>query len=69
MDFIIRNDSESTILIPESDRAKQWILDNLQVKDWQTILNGIIIESYLVYDIIEVLIVSGLSILAFNKST
>jgi hypothetical protein len=69
MDFIIRNDSESTILIPESDRAKQWILDNLQVKDWQTVLNGIIIESYLVYDIIEVLIVSGLSILAFNKST
>ena len=64
MDFIFRNDSAYTVLVPESDRAKQWVLDNLQVKDWQTILNGTIIESCLIYEIVDVLIANGLSILA-----
>jgi hypothetical protein len=64
MDFIFKGESETGVLIPESDRAKQWALDNLQVKDWQTILKGIIIESCVIYEIVDILIANDLNIVA-----
>ncbi len=62
MDFIYRNEPASVVLIPESDRAKQWTLDNLHVKDWQTVLNGVRVEPELISDIKEALSACGLSI-------
>jgi hypothetical protein len=62
MDFIYRNEAASVVLIPESDRAKQWTLDNLHVKDWQTVLNGVRIEPELMTDITDALSASGFSI-------
>jgi len=62
MDFKFKKESASVVIIPESDRAKQWTLDNLQVKDWQTILTGIRIDPELISDIKEALSACGLSI-------
>lgn len=62
MDFKYRTESAVIVLIPESDRAKQWTLDNLQVKDWQSVLRGIEIEHSLINDILDALKASGLSI-------
>jgi hypothetical protein len=62
MDFKFKTESSEVILIPESDRAKQWTLDNLLVKDWQTVLTGIRIDSSLINDITDALTASGLSI-------
>ena len=62
MDFKFKKESASVVIIPESDRAKQWTLDNLQVKDWQTVLTGIRIDPELISDIKEALSACGLSI-------
>ncbi len=62
MDFTYKNESSSVVLIPESDRAKQWTLDNLKVKDWQTVLSGIRIEPELISDIKDAVSACGLSI-------
>lgn len=62
MDFKFKRESTSVVIIPESDKAKQWTLDNLQVKDWQTILTGIRIDPELISDIKDALSACGLSI-------
>jgi len=62
MDFTYKTEFSEIILIPESDRAKQWTLDNLRVKDWQTVLRGIRIDQEMIHDIADAVGACGLSI-------
>jgi hypothetical protein len=62
MDFKYRKESAAVVLLPESDRAKQWTLDNLQVRDWQSVLSGIRIRHDCITEVIDALAASGLSI-------
>ena len=60
-DFHIRNEGTIVFLLPESERAEQWISNNIPLESWQD-KNNIPIESRMFEEIHKAIISEGLLI-------
>lgn len=65
VDFYFRNEISLIILIPESEKAKEWVTDNLPLENWQN-ENNIPIEPRYFPDIMEGIKADGLTVKLFE---
>jgi len=61
VDFYVRNEFSIIMLLPESERAKDWINDNISLDDWQNKAN-IAIEPRYFDDIFQALQNEGMTL-------